>query len=175
MPEKRSKKKRHAPLPHLRGKVSAFNISPKGHIEGAIVETATGAIQINFPKHEAEALIRAMRVGAELALEADFETDEGDHPVYLATGNGAADAEASGTVVRLNYALHGEVNGCHLDDGTFVHTKPDGARKYKLRVGDKLKATGERRTGTDAVVLEAHAVERLSKGLANGRARAART
>jgi hypothetical protein len=69
------------------------------------------------------------------------------------------------------------VNGCHLDDGTFVHTKPDGARKYKLRVGDKVKATGERRTGTDAVVLEAHAVERLSKapsrGLANGRASAA--
>jgi len=171
MSEKSSKKKRHSSLPHLRGKLSAFNISPKGHIEGAIVETASGSIQINFPKHEAEALVRAMRVGAEIDLEADFETDEGDHPVYLAARNGAAESEASGTVVRLNYALHGEVNGCHLDDGTFVHTKPDGARKYKLRVGERVKATGERRTGTDAVVLEAHAVERLARGQARGLAR----
>jgi hypothetical protein len=107
MPKKSSKKKRHPSLPHLRGKLSAFNISPKGHIEGAMVETATGSIQINFPKHEAEALVRAMRVGAEIDLEADLETDEGDHPVYLATVNGSAEAEARGTVVRLNYALHG--------------------------------------------------------------------
>jgi hypothetical protein len=172
MPEKSSKKKRQASLPHLRGKLLAFNISPKGHIEGAVVKTATGSpIQINFPKHEAEALVREMRVGGEIDIEADFETDEGDHPVYLATGRGASEAEARGKVVRLNYALHGEVNGCHLDDGTFVHVKPEGARRYKLRVGEKVKATGERRTGTDAVVLEAHAVERLG----NGRARAART
>lgn len=64
-------------------------------------------------------------------------------------------ARSSGKVVRLNYARHGEVNGYQLEDCTFVHVKPEGAKRYKLRVGDRLTATGERRTGADAIVVEA--------------------
>ena len=75
-------------------------------------------------------------------------------------GTGDRD-EVSGTIVRLNYALHGEVNGYHLDDGTFAHVKPEGAKKYKLRVGDQVKANGSLRAGSGATVLEVRALEKL--------------
>ncbi len=136
------KEPRPSDLQRLRGKVRAFNISPKGHIEGVMVETAAGSAQLNFPKHSAEALAASMRIGAKIDLEAELETREGDHPVYVARDE---DAEANGTIVALNYALHGEVNGYRLDDETFLHLKPEGAKKYKLRIGDKVRATGTRR------------------------------
>jgi hypothetical protein len=142
----------------LRGKLLAFNISPKGHIEGALVETSEGRAQVNFPKHSAESLARSMHVGASIELEVKREPDEGEHPVYTAHD---AEGEVSGRIVRLNYALHGEVNGYHLDDGTFAHVKPEGAKKYKLRVGDQVKVLGLRRPGTDAAVVEVRALEKL--------------
>ncbi len=153
MPKKEKRSK-------LRGQVLALNISPKGHIEGAVLETSDGRAQVNFPKHSAELFARATPVGANVELDAEGEPDEGEHPVYTALD---AEDEISGTIVRLNYALHGEVNGYHLDDGTFVHVKPEGAKKYKLRVGDRVKASGTRRRGTDAVVLEVHALEKLGR------------
>jgi hypothetical protein len=156
---KKKAKKSDSP-PRLRGTVLAFNISPKGQIEGALIETATGPTQLNFPKHAAEALARSMHVGSRLDIEAELETDEWDHPVYMA-GSGAG--EASGTIVRLNYALHGEVNGYHLEDQTFLHVKPEGAKKWKLRVGEQVKAIGSRRAGVHAVVLEVDAIERSGK------------
>jgi hypothetical protein len=152
-------RKKEKPSLKLRGKVLAFNISPKGHIEGALVETSDGRAQVNFPKHHAESLARSMQLGTHIALDVKREPDDGEHPVYTAHGD---EGEASGTIVRLNYALHGEVNGYHLDDGTFAHVKPEGAKRYKLRVGDKVKARGSRRPGTDAAVLEVRALEKLS-------------
>jgi hypothetical protein len=155
-----SKKARPSSSSHVRGKVVAFNISPKGHIEGALVETTAGAIQLNFPKHDAEMFARSMRVGSTIDLNADLEADEGDHVVYRAEDS---EAETDGTIIRLNYALHGEVNGYHLDDGTFVHVTPEGAREYELRVGERIKVSGPRRQGTDVVVLQARSVKRFGK------------
>jgi len=151
-----SKKSRPKPF-QLRGTLLAYNISPKGHIEGALIETDDGLAQLNFPKHAADEMAQALALGSKVDLTAELEHDDGDHPVY----EPCEEAEqARGTVVRLNYALHGEVNGYHLDDGTFVHVKPDGAKRYKLRIGSTIAATGSRRRGTDAVVLEAEAVKR---------------
>ena len=160
-------KAKQSPL-KLRAKVVAFNISPKGHIEGALVETADGRAQINFPKHHAESLARSMRLGKRVELAVKPEPNEGDHPVFTAHGE---PAELSGTVVRLNYALHGEVNGYHLDDGTFAHVKPEGAKKYQVQVGDQVKAAGEQRAGADATVFEVRALEKLA-GRRGHRARA---
>ena len=144
----------------LRGEIISFNISPKGHIEGALVETKTGIAQVNFHKHDGQSLARSMPVGSSIDLKVSIENEEGPHPVFVVDDE---EAEATGTVVRLNYALHGDVNGYHLDDGTFVHVRPKGAKKYQMLVGEMVKATGSRHPGTDAVVLEAHAVERVQK------------
>jgi hypothetical protein len=154
-----------APVP-LRGKVRAFNVSPKGHIEGALFDTRDGPVQVNFPKSEAERLAGAMSVGATVDLRGALQTDEFEHPVYLVE-DGVEDTHVSGTIVRLNHALHGETNGCHLDDGTFVHLKPEGARKSRLRVGERIKVFGARRSGPAAVVLEARSVERVGSGHGN--------
>jgi hypothetical protein len=141
----------------LRGTVVAHNISPKGHVEGALVETPEGIAQLNFPKHGAEELARSAKVGASIDLAVELEDDEGDHPVYRANESSGV---VTGAVVRLNYARHGEVNGYHLDDGMFVHVKPDGAKRYKLHVGDQITVEGVRRRGDAAVVLEP---DKLSK------------
>jgi len=147
-------KKSHASTFQLRGKVLAYNISPKGHIEGVLVVTDGGLAQLNFTKHGADA--RLMTVGSKIDVAVELEHGRGDHPVYASND---AEVHANGTILRLNYALHGDINGCHLDDGTFVHVKPDEAKGYDLRVGAKITATGSRRVGADAVVLDAETIK----------------
>ena len=48
----------------------------------------------------------------------------------------------AGRIERLNYALHGEVNGGILDSGDFLHLKPEGARAVKLKAGMKVEGRG---------------------------------
>ena len=48
----------------------------------------------------------------------------------------------SGVVERLNYALHGEVNGGILDTGDFLHLKPQGATALNISVGMKVQGIG---------------------------------
>lgn len=152
----------------LRGELFAVNVSPKGHVEGALIATPAGTVQINFPKHEAEALARTMLVGSRVDLPAKLETAEFDHPVYVPSDLDG-EAEVTGKVVRLNYALHGEVNGFHLDEGTFVHLKPEGAKRCGVKVGESVIATGSRRRGSAAAVLEARKVTRPATRPRNGR------
>ena len=147
-------KKSHASALQLRGKVLAYNISPKGQIEGAVIETDSGLAQLNFAKHGADA--RMMSLGVQVDVAVELEHDHGDHPVYAPSD---ADGQADGTIVRMNYALHGDINGYHLDDGTFVHVKPHDAKRYALRIGAKITATGARRFGDTAVVIDADTIE----------------
>ncbi len=130
---------------HLHGTVLGFNIGPKGHIDGALVETANGLAQLTFPKHTADSLARGMHPGSIVGFHVELETEAGGHPVYLVCDE---ESSASGQIVRLNYALHGAINGYHLEDGTFLHCKPDGAEQYDLHVGESVKATGHAAGGT---------------------------
>jgi hypothetical protein len=143
----------------LRGKVLAFNFSAKGHVEGVLVETASGLAQVNFPKHDPTAFQQMMRLGSRIDVPAELESAAGDHPVYRAA---EAAAETTGTIMRLNFAQNGEVNGYQLEDKTFLHVKADSAKRYQMRVGEKVKATGSRRQGTDVLVVEVMALERLA-------------
>jgi hypothetical protein len=155
-------KKNRPESTRLRGKLLAFNVSPKGQIEGALIKTANGTAQVNFPKRDAESRARTMTVGSTVDLNAELETEEFEHPVYVASEM-ADEAELEGKVVRLNYALHGEANGFHLDDGTFVHLKPEGFQKCGVKVGERVTATGSRRLGVAGPVLEARTVARTGK------------
>ncbi len=152
------KKSRRVAL-QLRGKVLSYNISQKGHIEGVLIETAGGVAQLNFPKHAAEAMIRGMSVGSNIDCAVVLEHDGNAHPVYRPSDD---DGPASGTILRLNYSLHGETNGFHLDDGTFVHVKPAKASRYNLCVEDKVIAIGTRRPSADTVVLDAKTVNKVA-------------
>ena len=53
------------------------------------------------------------------------------------------DGSCVGRVVRFNYARHGAANGVVLDSGDFVHTKPAGLVALKLKVGSRVRASGD--------------------------------
>ena len=138
-----------------KGTVQSFNFSPKGSYEGLLLKTADEIIQVNFPREHSEQMSAFAPEGSELrvALEA-WEESKGpaEHPVYrlgsASNGKGEEfpgaqhDGSFSGKISRLNYALHGEVNGGVLDSGDFLHLKPHGAAALKIRVGLHVKGVG---------------------------------
>lgn len=134
----------------LEGKVVAFNTSPRGARESVLLRVKKQLVQVTYPKERAPSLSE-IEIGSELRVDVRAGDAHGDHPVYDAVEE---EAEAEGKVVRLNYARHGELNGFHLDDGTFVHLKPEGARKRNVRVGQRVTIRGRRIVGPDAVVVE---------------------
>ena len=153
MPKKKDRKS----TLHVRGTVTSFNVSPTGSVEGILVETEEGTVQVNFDKGDTEFVGQSMAPGKVVEIAVELDTDRGDHPVYVIANEAK---EVHGVVTRLNYSLRGEVNGCHLSDGTYVHLKPGRAKKHKLRVGDSVRATGACHTGPDVVVLYAQKIDK---------------
>lgn len=142
----------------LKCRVLHYNFSPKGGLEGLIVEAGGQTAQVVCPPYLAPGLAAAVAEGAavELAVEPAGPSDKGPaaHPVFdlldlPATGDDAeGDAADAGTVTRLNYARHGAPNGVVLDTGDFVHLKPDGFRQLGLQVGDRVAFEGDSKAMT---------------------------
>jgi hypothetical protein len=150
----------------LRGRVSGFNLSPKGVPEGILLDVAddVGIVQVNFDSEVAGQLTRVVSEGQAVAVDAT-EADahaEAAHAVFdlvrlhdaggklllVAEGSPEPDVSVRGKVVRLNHARRGEVNGGILDSGEFVHLKPHGVKAIGgLSVGQTLEARGEVRSG----------------------------
>lgn len=142
----------------VEGRFQHLVYSPKGGIEGVLIDTDGIATQFVFDRHEptAAAAFAGLRPGQALVIEGTEQgpSPKGDaaHSVYQferlvsVDGRTPQDAPAhkdiAGTVVRLNYARHGEANGVVLDTGDFIHTKPDGFARLGLKVGDTVRAEG---------------------------------
>ncbi|MET3497233.1 hypothetical protein [Variovorax boronicumulans] len=145
----------------VEGRFQHLVYSPKGGIEGVLIDTDGIATQFVFDRHDeaAAAAFAGLRPGQALVIEGAEQgpspkgTDrDAAHTVYqferlvsvdgLAPADTPAGQQIAGTVVRLNYARHGEANGVVLDTGDFVHTKPDGFVRLGLKVGDKVLAEG---------------------------------
>lgn len=140
------------------GIVQSFNVSPKGNYEGFLLDTNGERIQINFPQQWAASIAGVAAPGTPIHVEIEPREVHGhsSHPVFqlltlsnekkerfslqdsIASGN----AHFSGKVERLNFALHGEVNGAILDSGDFLHLKPHGAAAIDLTVGMNVKGRG---------------------------------
>ncbi len=144
------------------GTVQSFNVSPKGIYEGLVIEEGGQVLQINFPHHLSAAISEMVKVGSAIeckAAERPLDKPH-EHPVYELLAlegkslkqlekSGGSDQNGnsfSGTVKRLNYALHGEVNGGILDTGDFLHLKPKGAASVGLKTGMKVKGHGPRKS-----------------------------
>ncbi len=164
--------------------------SPKGGIEGLMVELEERQVQLTLHHVPRQfELVASLDEGDELAVEIETEppgrTGQPSFPLYRLVQASVVeadvreesedDAASTGTVVRLNYALHGEPNGVVLDNGDFVYLRPEGMRQLPLRVGDEVRATGPARAlqfgGGRAI--EAHEVNGQSMGPARKRPRAA--
>lgn len=142
----------------VEGRFQYLLYSPRGGVEGVLIDTDGVATQFVFERHDegAASVFAGLQVGQALVIEGTEEgpSPKGDaaHTVYrferLASVDGepprhaGAGERIEGTVVRLNYARHGEANGVVLDTGDFVHTRPDGFARLGLKVGDKVLAEG---------------------------------
>ena len=140
------------------GTVQSFNVSPKGMYEGLFLQTKTELIQINFPREFAAMIADVASIGDKVKVEVEAGDAKGhaSHPVYalisvqndsqqrfsLAESIDNGNIKFAGKVERLNYALHGEVNGAILETGDFLHVKPHGAAALELVIGMKVKGIG---------------------------------
>lgn len=160
----------------IEGQFQHLVFSPKGGIEGLLIDTDGVPTQFVTDPHDRAMtdLLLTLRTGQTLVVEgtevAPSPKGEPAHSVYAVERLVSVDGEAPevpepsgdivGTVVRLNYARHGAANGVVLDTGDFVHTRPEGFKRWGLKIGDKIKVNGEARalvTGTGQVI-EAHAI-----------------
>jgi hypothetical protein len=136
--------------------------SPRGDVEGALLEVSGAPAQLVFERHDeagAEAfhgVEPGQRVVVEATPQGPSPKGDAEHAVYafgrLASVNGrkpvrrkpaAAGAAYNGKVARFNYARHGAPNGVVLDTGDFIHTKPEGLARFKLKIGDTVAADGD--------------------------------
>jgi hypothetical protein len=147
---------------HLNGIVQAYNFSPKGGVEGLLLTEGDRTVQVNIPSDASLMAAHAAAVGQAVQITASPEghpVPDAEHPVYRlisfepSNGTGAAVdgpshegiVSVEGIVSRFNYARHGEPNGVVLDNGDFLHLKPDGMKKAGLRVGQEVAAEGRAR------------------------------
>lgn len=152
----------HHPAPDddiwsVEGRFQHLVYSPKGGVEGLLIDTDGIATQFVVDPHDATSVgqLLGLQAGQTLAVEGrktpPSPKGEGEHVVYrferLAAVEGKApaapkDAEVRGKVVRFNFAKHGAPNGVVLDSGDFVHTRPDGLARLGLQIGDAVHAEG---------------------------------
>lgn len=155
----------------VEGQFQHLIFSPKGSIEGVLIDTDGIPTQFVMDPHSSTILelFGKLRIGQKLVIEGSEAEPSGKgespHSIYdferLVSVDGKAvkappsQGHAAGTVARFNYAKHGAANGVVLDNGDFVHTRPDRLERLGLKVGDKVDAVGEERelvTGTGRVI-----------------------
>ncbi len=152
------KKSRNRPHKKVTGKFEHLIFSPKGAVEGLLMRVDDAPMQVVVdPEFGHSTLLAELEPGTRIELESTprkpSPKGESVHPVHelhklLKIDGRKATADLvpstfSGTVVRLNYAKHGEPNGVVLDSGDFVHLKPDGMARAAIKVGDRITASGE--------------------------------
>jgi hypothetical protein len=138
------------------GTLQSLNVSPKGFYEGFLLKLDKEIIQINLPKEHLHSFADGWPSNGEISVEVEAEEPWGApaHKVFrlvCVMDNGRRKTEEdphlrrtfSGRIERLNYALHGEVNGGILDSGDFVHLKPEGAQAIGLTLGMSVEVGGK--------------------------------
>lgn len=135
--------------------------SPRGEIEGVLVDVDGGPAQVVFDRHDdlTPVLFADLLEGQTLIVEgfpaAPSDKGEPEHSVFgfvrlksvdgakPATRKPAQGAAYRGKAIRFNYARHGAANGVVLDSGDFIHTRPEGLAGLKLKIGDVVEADGD--------------------------------
>jgi hypothetical protein len=148
-----------------------MNISPKGFYEGFLLKSGKNVVQVNLPKEHLHTFADGWESDREISVEVEAEEAWGSpaHQVFklvrvIDTGREVEEEDHSpgkfsGRIERLNYALHGEVNGGILDSGDFLHLKPEGAQAVALKAGMAVEARGKTKPMNDGhFVIEADEV-----------------
>jgi len=160
----------------LSGRLQQLLFSPKGGIEGLLLSVKSKIVQVSMKQEDAHPTALQQAIGKTIELKAARDhspkTKHGAHPVYklraisklagsAATASDGAPA-VHGVVAAIHYSKHGRPNGVILESGEFIHTRPPGMQKLKLKVGSKVSAHGElRMTMLGTSLLEAQEVNRV--------------
>jgi len=160
----------------LEGRFQHLLHSPRGEVEGVMIDVDGVPAQFTFGKNDERAAraFEALRPGQALVVEGTVAPaprhGEAAHEVYALErlvsidGTPAAPDEAvrraQGRVARIHHARHGEPNGVVLDSGDFVHMRPDGFAALPLQTGDAVEASGPARPlrGAAGHVIDARTV-----------------
>jgi hypothetical protein len=161
----------------LSGHLQQILFSPKGGVEGLLIKAGEDTVQVSMEPTTANAEALAAAVGKPIEVKATADhspkTKDSAHPVYKmhvitkVAGKAFKPVDepdrVKGIVNAIHFAKHGEPNGIMLESGEFVHTRPHGMKKLKLKIGAEIVAHGHLRTtvlGTP--LLEASEVNRIS-------------
>lgn len=144
----------------IEGRFQHVFYSPKGRIDGILIDVDGESVQIVFDRHDNDSAnaFLSLKQGKSLVVKATTKSPspkgerahliynfiqlvsiEGRKPSKRKSANNVA---SSGLVVYFNYARHGEANGVVLDSGDFIHMKPEQFSRLTLKVGDKVRADG---------------------------------
>ncbi len=145
-------------FPAIRGKVAQYSLTPRGDVDGLILEDGT---EVHLPPHLGAQLVFAVKPGDQVTVRGlkarDIPMVEAASVTNDATRQSVADngppgpggagqiLQASGHIKAQLHGRRGELNGVLLEDGTIVHLPPDEADRLavQLAVGQPLYVTGE--------------------------------
>jgi hypothetical protein len=147
-------------LATVQGVLREFNLSPGGVVEGFLLHTDKGTVQVNVAPEVGFAVVRGIEQNVEAVVAPEkLKGRRGGHPVYrlvtLRGANGQAiicaepgeaqDVSMQATVKRINYARNGLADGVILDSGDFIHLERIAMKKCGLKPGDTVTVEGTAR------------------------------
>jgi hypothetical protein len=146
-------------LPETRGTVKQYTLTPRGDVDGLILNDGTEVklpphltAQVVFVIHPGDAVsVRGLRARATPLVDANSVTNVASGKSVV--DNGPPDGPArqrteqslSGKIAALLHGKRGEVNGAVLDDGTQLRLPPPEAERLAdwLRPGQTVSVRGD--------------------------------
>jgi hypothetical protein len=154
-----------AQMPELHGKVRSYDLTPRGDVDGLILEDGT---EVHFPPHLGLQVVAAVRPGETVTIHGlrarslplvQAMSVTGDASGKTVVDNGppapgqrppappgpGQELRAQGEVRMQLHGPRGELNGVLLADGTMVHLPPSEASRLaaQLEPGDMVVVRGE--------------------------------
>jgi len=165
-------------LPATQGKVAQYSVTPRGDVDGVILDNG---VQVHLPPHLGHQLVAAVKPGDMVTvhglkarvlplIRAGSITDEATHKTVEDSGPPPAPPrplagqahwmQVKGTVREPLYGPRGEINGALLQDGTQIHLPPNQAQAMAadLQPGKTLVAQGYGVAGPYGKSIGAHRI-----------------
>jgi hypothetical protein len=146
-------------LPETRGTVKQYTLTPRGDVDGLILDDGTEVklpphltAQVVFAIHPGDAVsVRGLHARAIALVDASTVTNTATGKSVVDNGppdgpaRQGAEQSLSGKIVAVLHGKRGEVNGALLDDGTQLRLPPPEAERLsdQLRPGQTVSVRGD--------------------------------
>jgi hypothetical protein len=146
-------------LPESRGTVRQYTLTPRGDVDGLILNDGT---EVKLPPHLTGQIVFAIRPGDQVSIRGlrarAIPLIDAASITNVATGKGVVDngppdgpdrggyeQAYSGRIASPLHGKRGEVNGALLDDGTVLRLPPPEAERLEgwLRPGQTVSVRGD--------------------------------